>query len=230
MTRQTLSADVYSQLRELLMSGRVMPGEKLSLRSIADAFGFSVMPVREAVHRLVAEQALEMSANRYIRVPKITVSEFREITSIRVNLEGQATARAAELMTPKAIKQIEAIHDAYCKEFAKSAPDVSQLIALNKDLHFAIYNQADMPILLQIISSLWLRIGPIINYDMRSGAERVIKRVQVGHHDRIVEGLLNRDPIAASEALQNDIQSAADFILEAGVLIVADAIKPVDVD
>ena len=46
MIRQTLSADVYSQLRDLLISGRVMPGEKLSLRSIADALGVSVMPVR----------------------------------------------------------------------------------------------------------------------------------------------------------------------------------------
>lgn len=230
MIRQTLSADVYSQLRDLLMSGRVMPGEKLSLRTIADALGVSVMPVREAVHRLVAEQALEMSANRYIRVPVMTVSQFREITSIRVNLEGQAAARAAELVSPKALQKIEDIHEEFCKEFAQSAPDESRLIALNKELHFAIYNQADMPILLQIIESLWLRIGPIINYDLRSGTERVIERVQAGHHARMVEALKMRDSVAACESLQDDIQSAADFILNTGALIVADAIKPVEAD
>ena len=47
LKRQTLSADVYQQLRELLVSGKVMPGEQLSLRSIAEALGVSVMPVRE---------------------------------------------------------------------------------------------------------------------------------------------------------------------------------------
>jgi DNA-binding GntR family transcriptional regulator len=228
MIRQTLSADVYSQLRDLLISGRVMPGEKLSLRSIADALGVSVMPVREAVHRLVAEQALEMSANRYIRVPLLTVSQFREITSIRLNLEGQAAARAAELVSPEALQEIEAIHDAFCKEFAQSAPDESRLIALNKELHFAIYNQAEMPILLQIVESLWLRIGPILNFDLRSGNERVVQRVQASHHAAMVDALKRRDPVAACESLQNDIKSAAEFIVHTGALIVADVIKPVE--
>jgi len=225
MARQTLSADVYAQLRELLMSGRMMPGEKLSLRSMAEALGVSVMPVREAVHRLVAEQALEMAANRYIRVPIMTASQFREITSIRINLEGQAAARAAELVSPAALAEIESIHNDFCREFAKAAPDESNLISLNKQLHFAIYSIADMPILQGIVESLWLRIGPILNYDLRSGSERVVQRVQAGHHEGMVGALRDRDPVAACKSVQNDIQSAADFILETGVLIVSDG-KP----
>lgn len=230
MVRQTLSADVYSQLRELLISGRMMPGEKLSLRTIAEALGVSVMPVREAVHRLVAEQALEMSANRYIRVPVLTVSQFREITSIRLNLEGQAAGQAASLASPQALVQIEAIHEEFCSEFAQSVPDESRLIALNKQLHFAIYDQADMPILLRIIESLWLRIGPILNYDLRSGNERVVQRVQASHHSALVEALKKRNPGAASHSLQNDIRTAADFILETGVLVVADTVRPASTD
>jgi DNA-binding GntR family transcriptional regulator len=58
LKRQTLSADVYGQFKELLISGRMMPGEQISLRSMAEALGVSVMPVREAVQRLTAEQAL----------------------------------------------------------------------------------------------------------------------------------------------------------------------------
>ena len=54
-----------------------MPGDKLSLRFIVDALGESVMLVREALHRLVAEQALEVAASRYIRVPVLMVSQFR---------------------------------------------------------------------------------------------------------------------------------------------------------
>src|SRR5256885_9192233 len=60
LKRQTLSSDVYAQLRELLITGQMIPGEQISLRTTASALGVSVMPVREAVHRLVAEQALEL--------------------------------------------------------------------------------------------------------------------------------------------------------------------------
>ena len=58
--RRTLGDAAYLHLRELLMSGRVAPGERLSLRSLAGALGVSMMPVREAVTRLVADHALEV--------------------------------------------------------------------------------------------------------------------------------------------------------------------------
>ena len=77
VTRQTLSGDVYKQLSDLLMSGRVMPGEQLSLRTVAQSLGVSVMPVREAVNRLLSEKALELMPNRVLRVPTMTVSQFR---------------------------------------------------------------------------------------------------------------------------------------------------------
>ena len=223
LTRQTLSADVYKQLRDLLMSGRVMPGEQLSLRSIAEALGVSVMPVREAVHRLIAEQALELSLNRVLRVPMMTVSQFREITSIRINLEGLATGRAATSIDDTALQAITALHDRFSHEMSLKRPDGSRLIALNKELHFAIYTQAGMPMLLQMIESLWLRIGPILNYDMRSGSARVTERVAVAHHARLIAALKKKDADAASEALRGDIGSAAEFIVSAGVLVAADA-------
>ena len=222
LTRQTLSGDVYEQLRELLLYGRVMPGEQLSLRTIAEALGVSVMPVREAVHRLVAEQALELSSNRALRVPVMTVSQFREITSIRINLEGLATANAATLIDENSYQAIEALHERFSRETAMKRPDKNRLIASNKELHFAIYSQARMPMLLQMIESMWLRIGPILNYDLRSGSVRVTRREQADHHGRLLDALKRKDPVAASEALRDDIQSAADFIILQGVLVTAD--------
>jgi Bacterial regulatory proteins, gntR family len=49
LDRQTLGERAYAQLADLLISGRLAPGEKLSLRSAADVLGVSIMPVREAV-------------------------------------------------------------------------------------------------------------------------------------------------------------------------------------
>lgn len=222
LTRQTLSGDVYKQLSDLLMSGRVMPGEQLSLRTIAEGLGVSVMPVREAVHRLLSEKALVLLPNRVLRVPQMTVSQFREITDIRLNLEGLATERAAKLVDEPGLQEIENAHQRFSREILAKKPSESNLIALNKDLHFAIYRQAQMPMLLEMIESLWLRIGPILNYDFRSGSTRVKEHVSATHHERIVNALKKRDARAASAALAGDLQGAADFIVSAGVLLADD--------
>lgn len=223
LTRQTLSADVYTQLRDLLMNGRVMPGEQLSLRSMAEALHVSVMPVREAVQRLVAEQALELSSNRVLRVPVMTVDQFLEITSIRINLESLATARAAAVIDEQGYDEVLALHERFAHELSLKRPDESRLVAGNKEFHFAIYRQAGMPMLMQMIESMWLRVGPIINYDLRKGSPRVAERVSANHHGRLVAALKKKDATAATKALSADIQGAADFIVSAGVLVALDA-------
>src|SRR3546814_13660494 len=81
--RETLGANVLFQIKELLLTGQLMPGEQLSLRSTAEALGVSVMPVREAVYQLVADQALEVAPNRSVRVPLMSAEQFKEITKIR---------------------------------------------------------------------------------------------------------------------------------------------------
>ena len=65
LDRQTLGERAYAQLSDLLISGRLAPGEKLSLRAAADVLGVSIMPVREAVSRLVADKALEVDAEPF---------------------------------------------------------------------------------------------------------------------------------------------------------------------
>lgn len=219
LVRQTLSRDVYTQLRDLLVSGQMMPGEQISLRNIAAALGVSVMPVREAVHRLVAEQALELTPNRALRVPRMSVSQFEEITKIRIELEGLATATSAERITDEELKQVQALHRRFADEMAKRSPDGAHVIAANQALHFAVYAAARMPILLQMIESTWLRIGPILNHDLRSGSRRVEERVAVRHHDNLVAALRKHDSAAACAALRGDIESAAAYIVSTGVLV-----------
>jgi DNA-binding GntR family transcriptional regulator len=226
LKRQTLSADVYEQFKELLISGRMMPGEQISLRGMAEALGVSVMPVREAVQRLTAEQALEITPNRTLRVPQMSVSQFREITSIRKNLEGLAAATAAKRLDEENCQLIRLLHDSFTREMNHDVPNGSRLISLNKELHFAIYLGADMPVMMKLIEALWLRIGPILNYDLRSGSSRINQRSALLHHASLVESIINRDEKGARRALEADIQTAADFIVSTGVLVSAD--KPAE--
>ena len=222
LKRQTLSRDVYDQLKELLISGRVMPREPISLRATAEAFGVSVMPVREAMQRLVAEQALEVGPSRTIRVPSMTVSQFREITRIRINLEGLATEVASKLISDDDIGKVAKFDSDFSKEMTRNQPDGSRLINLNKELHFSVYRASNMPMLLQLIEALWLRIGPILNYDLRSGITRLNNRAAIDNHSLLLKALTAHDSTLAREAITKDIESAAAFIISAGVLVTPD--------
>src|SRR4051812_35242411 len=96
---ETLTQRVYQELRAALMRGDFLPGTALTLRGLAERLGTSIMPVREAVSRLAAEQALELQPNRAIVVPELSRREIGELWRIRCLIESDAAALAAEVAT-----------------------------------------------------------------------------------------------------------------------------------
>ena len=84
---RTLGSHVSARLRERLIGGAFQPGDKLSLRSLAQEFGVSVQPVRHAVSGLIGDEALEVAPNRAVRVPIMTAAKFDELTAIRLAIE-----------------------------------------------------------------------------------------------------------------------------------------------
>lgn len=218
VSRVTLSEVVYRDIRELLLAGQVAPGEKFTLRGLAEAVGTSPMPVREAVGRLSAEGALEILPNRAIRVPIMTRERFEELTIIRAEIEGLAAQFAAERASPEEISAACGFHAQFAAESAEADPDGAVALRLNKDLHFAVYKAAHMPNLLQIIDGLWLQVGPVINLDLRASGRRLKEVEAHKHHARLILALRAGDGAAARQALADDIRAAADFILATGDL------------
>lgn len=98
VSRDTLQDQVYRQIREALMSGRFQPGQKLTIRGLAEALGSSPMPVREALQRLSAENAFEVTETSRLRVRMMTVERLREIRDARVALEGLLAEKAVLLL------------------------------------------------------------------------------------------------------------------------------------
>src|SRR5258708_12191568 len=76
LDRQTLGERAYAKLADLLISGRLAPGEKLSLRAAADVLGVSIIPVREAVSRLIADKALAATPNPPLPCPPLSPPHF----------------------------------------------------------------------------------------------------------------------------------------------------------
>lgn len=216
LQHETLGDRVTDELRSLLIAGRLAPGEKLSLRRVAEALGVSMMPVREAVSRLAADRALEVLPGRAVRVPVLTLAQFRELTRLRLVIEGFAAEEAARVASPEHIARI-AGHDA---EFRKAAsadpPDSAGAVAANRDLHFALYEAAGMPSLIEMIERLWLKAGPILNLDMRHEPRRLEGGSAMQAHGRLLDAVRRQDTAAARAALEDDITAAAAHIEDTG--------------
>ncbi|MGM4904085.1 GntR family transcriptional regulator [Tardiphaga sp. 866_E4_N2_1] len=218
LDRQTLGERAYAQLADLLISGRLAPGEKLSLRTAAEVLGVSIMPVREAVSRLVADKALEVAANRAVRVPVMSATQFRDLTKVRIAIEGHAAAEAAQLRGDRNLASIAIAEAAMRAESEMKAPDLPRAVELNKTFHFAVYEAAQSPILVEIIRALWLKAGPVINLDLRGNPDRLAKGEAIRFHADVRKAIEIGDAEAAKVGIAADITSAANFILSRGGL------------
>ncbi len=216
--RETLGDRAYAQLRELLISGQLSPGEKISLRALAEALGVSMMPVRAAVNRLVADRALEVTPNRAVRVPVMSVAQFRELALVRMEIEGFAAERAAQARSADDLARIAAAEKAFRAESMRARPDLPRAVELNKDFHFALYGAAGLPSLVEIVGGLWLKAGPVINLDLRASPERLVTGGAVRYHAEALAGVRAGDGARARAAIAADIAQAADFIVSRGGL------------
>jgi len=203
--RQTLNDQVYRDLRDLIMAGRLAPGQAITIRTLAQAVGVSPMPVRGALHRLLTEGALDLRANRSFVLPILSVEDFDEITRIRLSVEGLATELATPRLEPHDVRRLREINREMFDGPRKSAVDY---LGPNQQFHFLIYRAAGMPRLTRIIESLWLQIGPLLNIataapDVASGRP---------FHEAIVKALAAGRAADAAEAIRSDIGYAATVI------------------
>lgn len=219
IVHRTMSAQVYQDLRELIISGQLQPGERLTLVGMATAMGTSAMPVRDAFNRLAAESALEILPNKLVRVPIMTRSRFEELVVIRLVVEGLAVETAASRITAEQLNHLAALEKAFSLEISRDDPDVNQIIQLNKQFHFSAYASAEMPILSSLIEGLWLRIGPVLNLDFRNRSSRRRSDLpSITAHRALLEALRRGDGAAAKAALAMDISTSAEVILAEGGL------------
>lgn len=219
INHQSLGEQVYNQLRGMLVVGDFHPGEKVTLRTLAEALGTSPMPVRDALRQLMVEQAIELLPNRTFRVPVMTRKRFIEIRNIRLKLECMAAMEAARRIDEKKLAEIRQISQWFDEECDREVPDRNGLIRANQQFHFSIYRASEMEVLVQIIEGLWTQIGPVLNLDIAEGSERIANKVPVEHHNALLEAIADRNPRAAGAALAMDIRAAGEHILKKGALI-----------
>ncbi|MGA0573059.1 GntR family transcriptional regulator [Variovorax sp. VNK109] len=203
----TLTDQAYARLYEALMNGVLLPEQTLTVRDIASQYGVSLTPVREALQRLVAERALAISG-RTFQVPRLDIETYREILKIRLDLEDLAGREAAARISNEEITRLDGVVAQHVA--AIRAGDALATLRANTDFHLSIYRASDLPVLVRIIESLWLRIGPTMNllFPQYCGS-------LVGHeiHKTAMTALHRRDGIALGRAMRDDLIHGSEFLV-----------------
>lgn len=207
LERENLGDTVYSTVADAIIKGRFAPDARLTIRDLAQSLGTSVTPVRDAILRLIQDEALVQKTAREVRVPVITPERYQEIRLIRIKLEGLA---ARETALKAGTGDIELLRDIISRnERAIEDENWFEALDLNQTFHFALVDIAAMTVLRGILHRLWLQMGPLIAASYHEGG-----RVMIDNHHRVFEAIQAKDPDAAERAIVADIGDAGRLILE----------------
>jgi DNA-binding GntR family transcriptional regulator len=210
--RETLHDRVYAELRRSLIHGVFVNGQMLRIQDLAEKLNTSTMPVREALARLISEQALEALPNRTVRVPVITREKLDDLARARVLIEGEVTARAMEKLGRSDFARLRDLTRQCEAAFTvRSGENIRRATELNHAFHDHIYRAAPSPVLQPMIESLWLQSGPYVHAAAFLHDE-TNDPAGTHHHWQLIEALEKRDAKGAIAALTRDITRAFSLL------------------
>ena len=208
VARENLSQRAYLRIRASLIHSELRPGQRLVLRPLAAELQLSPTPVREALLRLVSEQALALDERGSAIVPIIGLNEFNEITDIRCDLEGRAAMRAALHASADEIEHVASI--AATHHEAMHGGDSARMTVTAVEIHRLVCRMARAPLMLRILEGIWMRIGPV--YALRPSGQDGLAAEEADHLDRLLEALRGRDGESARAALVADVRRSSDWL------------------
>jgi DNA-binding GntR family transcriptional regulator len=184
-----LRQSVYEALVELVIAGRLGPGEHLVETELARQLGVSRQPVREALHRLEAEGWVDLRPNQgaFVHVP--TNSEVDELLDVRELLEVQTARLAARAASAEQLDRLRAI----CAdgEAAVGAGDTGRFVAVNNEFHAelaAIAGNAVLAELSEIVGrrSRWYYrlVAPLREHESCAEHLDMVEAVAAGDEER----------------------------------------------
>lgn len=212
VARNTLSDQTYEGLKHGLLVGRIEPGMTLTLRQLAQELGTSMMPVREAVARLVAEGALEIMPNRGLRIPVMSPEETDDLWNLRHQLEGEAAARAASRATTDDQARIAMLCDR-----VREAAEIGrreEFLEANCTFQLAIYQAAQTRVFIALVEILRMRCAPhctkALCYMLAARPPYFKKTLR--YHDDLVRAIARHDPNRARRVQQLDIAATRKLV------------------
>lgn len=216
ITPPSIPALVSSELRRRIASGQLQPGP-LKISDLAQEFGVSAVPVREALRMLEMEGLVTFDHNRSVHVNALSLDDLREVYDIRMVLEPLLLGRAVpRLRSDKSrLKRLE--------ELIRAMDDSSDIAAwsdMNTAFHWECYEASEMRRLKSIVSSLWTSVEPFMRlYATSAGGtelsqrehRELLKYIKSGNVAKVEDATRHhlRDTLEAIEARMQGLGAAS---------------------
>jgi DNA-binding GntR family transcriptional regulator len=152
LNHRTLSAALIAEIREAILSGRYVAGAQLRQEEIAEAYGVSRIPVREALFHLESEGLVTIKPQKGAVVSQLSLAEVTDVLELRGLLEPRLLRASAPRLTAGDFAELDDTQARYCRAIAGG--EVDRYGKLNAELHMTLYRRADMPRTEQMVASL----------------------------------------------------------------------------
>ncbi len=195
---RTIREQIVEQLRNEVLSGEIAAGESLREQKLAERFGVSRGPIRDALLQLTQEGLLVAQPNRGVRVGQGPSEEIQPlVVAMRRRIEAFALEAVLDQLTKKDLDQLDEILARFEQPCIRN--EISEAIPHDIALHRWIVERVGDPDLLQI----WL--STIIRMRLRYTRHAHLSE-SFAEHQAIVEAIRKRDKQAALRALEDNIQ------------------------
>jgi DNA-binding GntR family transcriptional regulator len=206
LRRATSTPDVIAEtLREEILRGEVAPGQALRQEELAERFGVSRLPVRDALLRLEAQGLVHVYPNRGAFVISLSADEVTEIFEMRILLEGDIIERAVPRMTADHWRRIDAAH----AEATRTAGG-PEWVEGDWRFHRTLYEAAERPRQLATIENLR---STVARYSSAYDALPTRTPEWLADHDAILEACRARAAVAAKQRLVQHLRRALALVL-----------------
>ena len=197
---------VYTRLKEMIRSRELLPGQRLREADVASHLGVSRTPVREGMHRLVAERLLVLSPTRGISVAELDRQHVLELYATREFVEGASARFAAQHASLTEIHTLRSM-----LEQSRSNADPELHSAFNRRFHAAIGVAAHNRYVLSMLDSLadTLQLLRRTTFELPGRSADAYQE-----HLRILDAIEDRKPDEAERAARSHIRNAAQIRLE----------------
>ncbi len=202
--RTRLADDVYEQILSAILSGEIVPGERLIQETIASQIDVSRTPVREAILRLEREGVLEATGRGGFQIREITEKEIQDLYLAREAVEGFAAKLLAGALSQE---QAQAIETAVRSEMNLKSPHKEEHFHANRNIHRTVVAQTGNEVLLDMFDSIWNRGLSIRSFAAYPIPDRQDNR---GQHLLLLEQIKTGTPDEAESAMVEHIREGLD--------------------
>ena len=182
---------VAEEIRAAILSGQFKPGERLVEDRLAEEFGVSRNPIREAIRTLASEGLIEVTARRGAVVASLSSEEAEELLEVRATLEAANARLAARRRDPAVLELLQQILGR--GDAAIEAGEAADLVALNDAFHTHLAQAGRNRVLADLMKTLRDRTAPLFR-----GADVAFARTTWAEHAGILRAVIAGDAELAS--------------------------------